>query len=368
MADRWPLMAAFSAALGVAIGVAIVPAPPTGAAPDTSVEQMIEQGHWTRARAALGPELAAHPDDPVLLRQIAHVTQMFGDLDAAQTQAERAVKLAPKDAAAHARLADICGESAQKAGPLHGLGLAREFKREADAALALDPDQKETQLDLISFYQNAPGIVGGDKKKAKTLVDAIVARDPAWAWEARERYASETRDTSALGGIYRDAVAKHPDDYRARLALAGWLAAPWRGSPAQSEEQTRAALALDPGRAGAYTILAILEARAARWDDLEHTLADAETHVPDDLAPWYQAGRISLVERNDGERAERYFRHYLTRPPEAGGSPAAAAHWRLGLALEKQGRKGDAVAEIETATRLDPKFEPAKKDLQRLRG
>jgi tetratricopeptide (TPR) repeat protein len=348
--------------------MAMVPALPTGAAPDTSVEQMIEQGHWTRARATLEKELAAHPDDPVLLRQMAHVTQVFGDLDQAKTHAERAVKLAPNDAAAHACLADICGQSAEKAGPLHQIGLAREFKREADAALALDANQKEAQLDMISFYQNAPGIVGGDKKKAKSLLDAIVSKDPVWAWEARERYASETKDTTAYGGIYHDAVAKHPDDYRARLALAGWLASPAHGGTAESEEQVRAALALDPERAGAYTILAILEARTARWDELDRTLADAETHVPDDLAPYYQAGRICLVEKNDGERAERYFRHYLTRPPEAGGSPVAAAHWRLGLALEKQGKKGEAVNEIETATRLDPKFEPAKKDLQRLRG
>ncbi|MFI5372435.1 MAG: tetratricopeptide repeat protein, partial [Candidatus Eisenbacteria bacterium] len=107
---------------------------------------------------------------------------------------------------------------------------------------------------------------------------------------------------------------------------------------------------------------------AARWDDLDRTLADAELNVPDDLAPMYQAGRVSLVEHGDAERAERCFRHYLTRPPEAGGSPPAAAHWRLGLALEKQGKRTEALAEMETANRLDPKFEPAKKDLQRLKG
>jgi tetratricopeptide (TPR) repeat protein len=366
--ERWPLVAAFGVALGVAIGVAIVPALPTVADPDTSVEQLIEQGHWTRARAALEPQIAARPDDPALHRQMAKVCQVFGDLDAAKSHAERAVKLAPNDAAAHAQLADVCGQSAEKAGPLHQIGLAREFKKEADAALALDPAQKEAQLDMISFYQNAPGIVGGDKKKAKTLLDTIVSHNPAWAWEARERYASETHDTTAYAAIYHDAVTKHPDDYRARVAYSSWLAAPWRGGASASEEQARAALALDSGRASAYTILAVLAARAARWDDLERTLTEAETRVPDDLSPYYQAGRICLVESNDAERAERYFRHYLTRPPEAGTSSVAAAHWRLGLALEKQGKKSEAVAEIETASRLDPKFEPAKKDLQRLKG
>lgn len=41
--------------------------------------------------------------------------------------------------------------------------------------------------------------------------------------------------------------------------------------------------------------------------------------------------------------------------------------WRLGLILEKAGRQADAIAELQTATTLDPKFEPAAKDLKRLK-
>jgi hypothetical protein len=44
------------------------------------------------------------------------------------------------------------------------------------------------------------------------------------------------------------------------------------------------------------------------------------------------------------------------------------AHWRLGLILEKAGRKPEAVAELQTATLLDPKFEQAQKDLKRLKA
>jgi hypothetical protein len=40
----------------------------------------------------------------------------------------------------------------------------------------------------------------------------------------------------------------------------------------------------------------------------------------------------------------------------------------LGLALEKQGRKPEAIAALETAVRMDGSFEPAKKDLKRLKG
>jgi hypothetical protein len=34
--------------------------------------------------------------------------------------------------------------------------------------------------------------------------------------------------------------------------------------------------------------------------------------------------------------------------------------------LEKEGRKADAVTEVEAATKRDAKFEPAQKDLKRL--
>ena len=46
----------------------------------------------------------------------------------------------------------------------------------------------------------------------------------------------------------------------------------------------------------------------------------------------------------------------------------AAARWRLGQALEKQGKRAEALAEVDAAVKLDPKLGNAKKDLKRLRG
>jgi hypothetical protein len=37
------------------------------------------------------------------------------------------------------------------------------------------------------------------------------------------------------------------------------------------------------------------------------------------------------------------------------------------LVYEKEGRKGDARSELETAVRLNPGFEQAKRDLKRLK-
>ena len=60
------------------------------------------------------------------------------------------------------------------------------------------------------------------------------------------------------------------------------------------------------------------------------------------------------------------LRDYLTQPPEGQAPSHAGAHWRLGLVLEKQGRKGDAIRELQTAVQMDGSLDVAKKDLKRL--
>jgi tetratricopeptide (TPR) repeat protein len=96
-------------------------------------------------------------------------------------------------------------------------------------------------------------------------------------------------------------------------------------------------------------------------------LAEAESRVPDDLSPYFQAGLETLLADKDAGRAERYLRKYLTQEPEAYAPRLSRAHWRIGQTLEKQGRKTEAIAEIETALRLEPDLEEARKDLKRMK-
>jgi tetratricopeptide (TPR) repeat protein len=342
---------------------------PALALADPAVQKLMDQNHWRRARALLEPKLQANPEDPVLVRQMTRVLIVFDESDPAIAMGEKAVKLAPNDAQAHMALAEAVGDKAQNAGKLKQLGLAKRFKKEAEAAIALDPKQIDARMDLISFYMQAPGIAGGDKKKAKALVDEIERIKPEMGWQAKIRHAGFGKDSTVNGPIFREAATKFPNDYDARLSYASWLmGGPWRGPAAEAESHARAALALDPERTQAYTLLAIQQAREKKWDELDRTLAESAAKIPDDLSPVYQAGRICLTEHGDGARAEKYFRRYLSQPPEMQAVGHAAARWRLGLALEKQGKKSEAIAEMQTATRLDPKFEPVKKDLKRLKG
>jgi len=83
---------------------------------------------------------------------------------------------------------------------------------------------------------------------------------------------------------------------------------------------------------------------------------------------WYQAGRLALTQGGDLGRAERWFRGYLEVDPEPGQPSRAHAHWRLAQVLEKQGRRQDAVSQLQAALRLRPDLQEAKKDLKRLGG
>ncbi len=97
-------------------------------------------------------------------------------------------------------------------------------------------------------------------------------------------------------------------------------------------------------------------------------IADSKRNVPDDLAPLYQAAKSILVggQNQDLPRAEKYLQTYLSQPPEGSEPSLSAAHWRLGLVLEKEGHKDQAKQELQDSVRLDPNYEPARKDLKRL--
>ncbi|MEK7331481.1 MAG: tetratricopeptide repeat protein [Candidatus Eisenbacteria bacterium] len=290
-----------------------------------------------------------------------------GDARAAVPLAERAATLEPKNADYRYQVAECVGSMAQRAGALKGLGLARRFKREAEATLALDPNHVDAHEGLIEFYSVAPGIAGGSDKRAHALADALVGIDAARGRLAQATLAFREKQGAKGEEALRQAVQADPNSYPARMSLARFCAGDAQKKWDEAEQHARVAIVLDPGRVGAWSMLAYLYAHLQRWDDLDRTLAEAERAVPDNLAPCYQAARTLLADDREPARAERWFRKYLTQEPELGAPTLAHAHWRLGLAVEKQGRRPEALSEVETALQLKPDLDDAKKDLKRLK-
>ncbi len=352
--------------VGVVLGIGVE------AAPDGATRALIEGGHWRQARAALEPRVKANPGDAEAAALLSRVRSTFGDLDGALALAESAVKLEPKNAEYRWQLAEVVGSLAQKAGVLKQFGLARRFRTEAEQAMALDPAFVDPRLGMISFYIQAPGIVGGDKKKAEQMAAEIARIDPAQGYLARAQVLTETKTDGDFATLYKQAydAAKTPDvKWTAGVRLLNLHLAQKTQNLDAAEQQARALAQLDAHRVAAYNGLALVYAMRGNLTALDTTLADAERAVPDNFAPFYQAGRV-LVTTAGGDlvRAERYLRKYLTIEPEPGQPGHAAAHWRLGQVLEKQNKKSEAIAEIEQAVRMNPSLEDAKKDLKRLKN
>ena len=339
--------------------------------PDAATRALIDAGHWKQARAVLEPRVKANPSDAEAAALLSSVRMAYGNPDAALPLAELAVKLEPKTADYHWQLALVVGEMAQRANLFRQIGLGRRFRQETEAAIALDPTQVEPRLGMISFYIQAPGIIGGDRKKADQMADEIARIDAAAGALARARILLETKTAGDLEKLYRQAFdfSRKPEvkfDAAAQLMDLYLAQKPPRFDAA--EQQARAMMAIDPHRASPYSGLAVIYASSGKWAELDAVLATAEKAVPDNFGPFYQASRVLLAQGTDVARAERFLRKYLTLEPEAGAPGLAQAHWCLGLVLEKAGRRADAATELEHAIRLKPDLEDAKRDLKRLKA
>jgi len=327
---------------------------------------LMKQHHWKRVRAIANARLKTSPDDPEGNYLMSKVWLAWNDAGKALPYAEKAVSLAPQNADYHWALANAVGDEAQHANVFRQVGLAKRFRSETETALKLDPKHIDARFGMMTYYLIAPGIVGGDKKKAYAEAEEIAKIDRAKGFMAQVRLAQQEKQTDRLEDLYKKALEadpKLPDPYVALLNMAAVA-----GKAADVERYSRELKTIEPQRTSGYSGLAWFFARQKQWSDLDAVLSEAEAAIPDDFNPYYVAANMLLSTKEDLPRAERYLRKYLSQEREAGTPSHPVAEWRLGLVLEQQGRKPEAVASIEAAVKADPNLDQAKKDLKRLKG
>lgn len=331
---------------------------------------LAEHAHWKRLKAVVEPRVAANPNDAQAQWLLSRVRAAYKDSDGALAPAEKAAALDPKNPDYRWQVATVVGDQAGKAGMFKAMGLAKRFRQEAEAALALNPRHIQALTGLSQFYYRAPGIAGGDKKKAEELANQVLAISRVDGCIAKVALLGQQSPAplDQMEQLWMQAVQADPSRFEPHVNLANLYAGGSAPRFALAEKEALAARKIDADRVTAHSILAVVYAAQERWADLDAVLADAEKKIPDNLSPYLRvAGTLQLLGK-DLPRAERYARKYLSQEPEPTASSHAVAHWRLGLILEKEGRKADAIAEVETATKLDSKFEQAQKDLKRLRS
>jgi tetratricopeptide (TPR) repeat protein len=342
-------------------------------AQQSTADKLIAEGHYRRAEPEVQAALRRSPQDVNALIALSSIQWAMGELDAALASAEKASLAADGSAAAHAQMVNILGAKLanNRTGTMERFGLARRFRKEADRTFELEPNNLYAIEAMCRFYWYAPAFGGGDRTKARQMADRLVELDPVRGYALKAELDAIDADSSK-GKLdaqtdWKQAVTARPESYAAHVGLGGcFLEA--GGDHLAAEVEARKAIALNSSRIAAYRLLAATDVAMGRWDALEADLKQARAAVPDDLGAEYAAAQAILDHGVDAQtaRAERYLRDYLSQPAEGLEPDMAAAHWELGRVLEKQGRKQDALQQVQIAVKLDPWLDGAKKDLRRL--
>jgi tetratricopeptide (TPR) repeat protein len=316
---RLPLLLLFAFALGA----------------QTPADELIDAGHWKRARGIVDPLLRKNPNDALANFLGSQISAAFGGRETPLKLAEKAVSLDSRTARYHRQLAEVTGIMAQHANVLQQALLARRFTKEIDRALELDPRDVQALRDRMEFYLLAPGLIGGSKSDAHAIAARISRIDAAEGFAAEARIAAYDRDTALAAGLLRKAVAANPSRYKQRAALAETLLA--RGESDAAAAAAQEAIALDPTRVTAYSVLAAVLAQKGDLAALRAALVQADHSVPDDLTPHFRAGEALLAAGHRTEAADQ-VEIYLSQEPE-GNEPTTAEAARL---LQNPGARAKA--------------------------
>jgi tetratricopeptide (TPR) repeat protein len=138
----------------------------------TLAQAEFEEGNYAEAIKTL---LAAHdsaPDESIDY-WLSRAYYEEEDYDQAIAYGEKAVKTGPQNSEYYRWLGRAYGAKAERS---HSLFLARKVKNAFEAAVHLAPRNVNARRDLMQYLVEAPGIVGGNKEKAKQQITLTISK------------------------------------------------------------------------------------------------------------------------------------------------------------------------------------------------
>lgn len=315
------------AALAAAV---LVPNLLVGQNSDSIGVRLFEAGKFKEAKTVFEPALEANARDAAAAFYLGRIAMEERRHDRAADYFEAATKLDPKNATYFLWLGRAYAREARDANVLRQPGLAKRTRAAWERAVELDPENLDARGDLIQFYVQAPGLLGGSMERAIEQAEEIRKRNPLRGYlelgALYERDKNLAEAEKAYLNAAREKSERHVGEYRLGLFYQNI------GAYEKAFDVFESLIAANPLEAGAL----------------------------------FQIGKTGALSGQRLDRAEEALEAYLKTTPGRNDPSLAAAHWRLGMVHERRQDRQRAKAEYETAVRLDPTFQPATESLKKL--
>jgi tetratricopeptide (TPR) repeat protein len=241
------------------------------------------------------------------------------DWKAAVTELEKAVELEPSNAQYHQWLGRACGERASRAFITTAYSMAKQVVKEFETARRLSPEDLSSRFDLLEYYLQAPGMVGGGRDKAEAEARSIAGIDKQKGYTARANIYKNDKQWDKAKAELIQAANEFPRSAVACEDLADYLFG--RQDYEGVLEWSRKALTLNPEMNYSRFLAAAVATRLRR--DLEaaegelQALADGSLSDDDPTFEqiYYQLGQNYLT-RGDKAKAKSAFQSALSYNPE----------------------------------------------------
>ncbi len=185
--------------------------------------RLYQKGEFEEAVSLLQQMRNLSPDDAGVRLWLGKSYLKVRDWDNAVQEMEKTTQLQPSNAQSHLWLGRACGARAAHTFFVKAIGWAHRVVKEFETANKLSPEDLDVRFDLLDFYLDAPGYMGGGKDKADAEAEAIAKLDPRKGYAARAAILSKEKKWDLAKKELTQATIEYPNDANACKDLADFL-------------------------------------------------------------------------------------------------------------------------------------------------
>ncbi len=172
---------------------------------------------------------------------------MLGDFKKSSEALQQAFDASPGNSRYALWLGRAYGRRAETSSLLTASSYASKTRQYFERAVQLNPRDVEAMSDLLDYYLEAPGFLGGGIDKAEGMANRIAALDPSEGHDAKARVAEKRKQYGAAEDHLQRAVQSAPSQIGRLIAYARFLSS--RGRYDEAEQSLAKAQAIDPNSA-----------------------------------------------------------------------------------------------------------------------